>query len=278
MAKFLKKIVFLLLAVILLFWLYSKIINTHSSGDDFANPSRSERLLDRLFGREPKPDPIIPAAEITVRIPEGWTNDDIATYLAQTGPWLAADVLEADKGKEGYLFPDTYRVYASSTAASVVDKMLKNFDAKLTDELRADITKQGKTVEDIIIMASLIEKEAPINYNKEENEDARIIGGIFWNRLKIGQGLQSDATLSYILKDKEDQHSGADLQIDSLYNTYKYRGLPPGPIANPGLLAIRAAIYPATTKYYYFLTTPDRQVIYAKTYEEHLQNKYKYLK
>lgn len=91
-------------------------------------------------------------------------------------------------------------------------------------------------------------------------------------------GLQSDATLSYIFDDNKPVHSGEELEVDSLYNTYKYRGLPPGPIANPGLIAIEAAIYPAKTSYYYFLTTLDGSAIYyAKTYDEHLKNKYKYL-
>jgi UPF0755 protein len=92
-------------------------------------------------------------------------------------------------------------------------------------------------------------------------------------------GLQSDATLSYIFNDSKPTHSGEELEIDSLYNTYKYRDLPPGPICNPGLMAIKAAIYPAETDYYYFLTTRDgKAVYYASSYEGHLQNKYKYLK
>jgi len=145
--------------------------------------------------------------------------------------------------------------------------------------MRADIKAQKKTIYDIVTMASIIEKEAPIDYQKDDNHDARIISGIFWGRLKIGQALQSDATLSYILNDNEPSHSGADLKVDSPYNTYKYRGLPPGPICNPGILAIEAAIYPLATDYNYFLTPKGKgTVIYAKDYEEHLKNKYQYLR
>jgi len=277
MPKFLQKIIWFLVLAVLLFWLYSRVVNTKADVEGTRRSSAAGRLIERLLGRTSQPEPIIKAEEITIRIPEGWTNEDIAQYLAKTGNWSAADFLAAAKGHEGYLFPDTYRVYASSTPDYIVQKMLDNFAAKVTPDMLAEIKKQKKDLADIIIMASLVEKEASIDNSQSEDRDARIVSGIFWNRLKIGQGLQSDATLSYILKDNNPQHSGADLQINSPYNTYKYRGLPPGPIANPGLTAIRAAIYPLATDYYYFLTTPDKQIYYAKTYDGHLQNKYKYL-
>ncbi|MCX6798059.1 MAG: endolytic transglycosylase MltG [Candidatus Falkowbacteria bacterium] len=146
-------------------------------------------------------------------------------------------------------------------------------------QMRSNLKFQGRTIYQAVIMASIIEKEAPFNPNDKDNRDARIISGIFWNRLKINQALQSDATLSYFLDDKKPQHSGQELATDSPYNTYKYPGLPPTPICNPGLLALEAAIYPIETDYNYFLTpTGSRQVIFAKTYEEHLANKAKYLK
>ena len=263
-----------------------------------------------IFPRHPAVSKIIPKAETTITIKEGWTSQDIGKYLASIGPWTSADWFLAvgqpmndyrankklppladysaqfsflsDKpdyvGLEGYLFPDTYRVFASSTVPEIVTKMLANFDAKLTPQMRADIKKQNKTIYQIVTMASIIEKEAPLNYQTGDNNDAKIISGIFWHRLRIGQALQSDATLSYILGDTATQHSGAALDNKSLYNTYRYGGLPPGPIGNPGILAIEAAIYPTATDYNYFLTTPDGQVVYASTYAQHLQNKYKYLK
>jgi len=267
-------------------------------------------LIINRYHRSPQEE-IIYKPEKTIKILEGWTIQEIAQYLEQEGVGSEDELLDligypqtdyrkntnllepkdfslefdflSDKpnyyGLEGYLFPDTYRIYTDATLEDVIVKMLDNFGKKLTPQMRADIAKQGKTIYQIITMASLIEKEAPINNSDSENRDAKIISGIFWDRLKIGQALQSDATLSYILQDNKPQHSGRELEIDSPYNTYKHPGLPPGPICNPGLVAIEAAIYPIYTDYNYFLTPTDSQaVIYAVTYEQHLQNKYKYLK
>jgi len=268
------------------------------------------RILEKMTRQKPEPV-IVLKPEETIQIIEGWNNYDIAEYLEEEGLYQSEEFLKVaglpridyrknnqasalndfskefsfldDKpkyyGLEGYLFPDTYRIYASSTVTEVIEKMLANFDKKLTPQMRADIKSQGKTIYEIITLASIVEKEAPINYQTSSDRDARIIAGIFLNRLKIGQGLQSDATLSYIYGDNKPAHSGAELDNSSPYNTYKYRGLPPGPICNPGILAIKAAIYPIVTDYNYFLTPKGKEnVIYARTYEEHLQNKYKYLK
>ncbi len=257
-----------------------------------------------------KPEPvteIIPREEINVTILEGWRNSDIVNYFSDK--WDEEDILDyigernIDNSKneqelsinweedynflkdkpdnmslEGYLFPDTYRIYASSSPAELVSRMLTNFDNKLTSEMRADIKKQGKTIHEIITMASIIEKEAPI-FAQKDLKDAKIVSGIFWNRLEIGMALQSDATLSYILNDNKPAHSGSELSIDSPYNTYKYPGLIPGPICNPGIAAIEAAIYPSDTNYLYFLTTLDgKEIYYARTHDEHVRNKYLYLK
>lgn len=262
-----------------------------------------------LYTRQSVPEQaIVPREEKTIRILEGWTNQDMANYFAKNDLWPADEFLAVagsvqagytgdrepnqavlaerfswlpagESSLEGYLFPDTYRVFATSTPGEVIVKMLDNFDRKITAEMRSDIAAQDKTLEEIIVMASLIEKEAPITNASGGDRDAQLISGIFWNRLALGQALQSDATLSYIFSDNKPAHSGVELEVDSPYNTYKYPGLPPGPIGNPGLLAIRAAIYPAATDYYYFLTPPDsREVIYARSYAEHLQNKDKYLR
>jgi UPF0755 protein len=303
-------IVIFLVMVLIILISYFRLVYRSLAVDDGRKWSP---LVVKIINKLTKPAPapaIVPAAEETLTILEGWTVQDIGQYLARSEQWTSQDFLNdvgwprtdyrsqsklppltdlssryaflADKpdyyGLEGYLFPDTYRVYASSTIPEIVDKMLENFDHKLTAKMRVDIKSQQKTIYEIVTLASIIEKEAPIDYQKNDNREARIISGIFWNRLKIGQGLQSDATLSYIFNDNEPQHSGAQLEVNSPYNTYKYRDLPPGPICNPGLLAIEAAIYPIATNYYYFLTTPDGQVYYARTYDEHLQNKYKYLK
>jgi UPF0755 protein len=236
--------------------------------------------------------------ERVLKVLEGWSNQQIGEELfrighpaatsfqnavsASSSPKYLADFdFLADKpdvaSLEGYLFPDTYRIYASSTAEEVIYRLLSNFDRKLSAEMRAEISRQGKTVYEIVTMASLIEKEAAIDQGKS-NDDARIISGIFWNRIKNGQALQSCATLAYILGVNKQQYSEADTKIDSPYNTYLYRGLPYGPIANPGLAAIEAAIYPEYTEYNYFLTPAgSKQMIFSKTYDEHLHNKAKYL-
>jgi len=303
-------VIFLLTVLVVAFFYFRAVYQALILDNTDKFPPLIVKIIDNLSQHKIEPK-IIPAPENTITILEGWTVQDIGQYLERTGNWTGEEFLDVagwprtdyrrtkdhppladfssqytfleDKpdyyGLEGYLFPDTYRVYASSTVMGVIDKMLVNFDQKLTPKMRADIKAKGRTIHEIVIMASIIEKEAPINYQKNDNRDARIISGIFWNRLKIGQGLQSDATLSYIFNDSKTQHSGAELEVDSLYNTYKYRGLPPGPIGNPGQLALEAAIYPITTDYYYFLTPHNKEtVVYAKTYADHLQNKYKYLK
>lgn len=273
-------------------------------------PTFMEKWVEARDSRQ-KPTPIVYKPEATIKILEGWTVDDIDNYLVSFGKWNRSDLDQIiglskldyrqrpdlnlppdfsnefsflkDKPSyyslEGFLFPDTYRVYEDASTTDIVYKMLSNFDKKLTPQMRADIAAQGKTIYEIVIMASLIEKEAPIDYSDSENKDARMVSDIFWGRLKSGQALQSDATLTYLLADNNASHSGADLEIDSPYNTYKYKGLPPTPICNPGAKALEAAIYPIKTDYNYFLTSRDgKNIYYAKTYEEHLNNKYKYLK
>lgn len=266
--------------------------------------------LDHIFSKE-KPVELETRPEKTVRFIEGWTSRNMGQYLEDQGIWQSEEFLAAvgfpqldysqekelskpldfsnrfsfledkpkNRGLEGYLYPDTYRIYAaSSTPADLIEKMLLNFDKRLTAQMRADIAKQGKTIYEIVTMASLLEKEAPINYSSGDNKDARIISGIFWDRIKVGQALQSCASLAYILGVNKAQYSTEDTQIESDYNTYKYRGLPPGPISNPGILAIEAAIYPISTNYNYFLTPAgSKDIIYAATYQEHLLNKNKYL-
>jgi UPF0755 protein len=178
----------------------------------------------------------------------------------------------ADADLEGFLFPDTYRVFKNATAEDIVQKLLDNFNDKLTLDLRTDIAKQGKSIFDVITMASIIEKEV------KSPEDMKIVSGIFWQRTGDSYPLESCATLAYILGVNKKQYTYEDTKINSPYNTYQNAGLPPGPICNPGLAAIQAAIYPQTTDYHYFLTRPDTgATIFSKTYQEHLRNKAKYL-
>jgi UPF0755 protein len=262
----------------------------------FRVDSSLSSFWDNLLGNKKEVSTPIFKEEKTIRVIEGWRNSDIAKELVAQGLTSSSDFTKAtwydyssqfdflkDKHKgidlEGYLYPDTYRVYASSTADEIIVKMLTNFDNKLTPQMRADIKAQGKTINEIITMASIIEKEAPISYQTGKLDDAKIVSGIFWNRIKSGQALQSCATLAYILGVNKPQYSEADTRIDSPYNTYQNPGLPPGPIANPGILAITAAIYPIKTNYNYFLTpSGSKELIFSRTYDEHLRNKNKYLK
>lgn len=258
-------------------------------------PTRSQVFLDKIFGRQPEPDPIVYQEEKTVRIPEGSNNKEIINILVTAGLLTEEEFLQAQANYpnerfdfltdrpagtdlEGYLYPDTYRFFASSTPEDILTRMLSNFDKKLTPELRTEITAQGKTINEIVTMASLVEKEAPIFYAKNDNTDAKIVAGIFWRRIKNNQALQSCATLAYILGVNKPQYTTADTQTPSPFNTYIHTGLPPSPISNPGLLAIEAAIHPTATNYNYFLTPAgSKEMVYAVTYEQHLANKQKYL-
>ncbi len=299
-----------LLAILIILTLYGKVFYRNvikANRDHF--PTFIENWINNYETNNKKPDVVVYKPEETIKILEGWTESDIVAYFESLGKWSKSDLEKTlvqfsdnnqatsssllnlkkrfsflndkpeDANLEGFLFPDTYRIYSDASLDDVIIKMLENFDKKLTVKMREDIKNQGKTVYEVMIMASLIEKEAPINYQDKENTDARIVSDIFWGRLSSNQALQSDATLSYILNDNNPAHSGKDLEIESPYNSYKYRGLPPTPICNPGLKAIEAAIYPIKTNYNYFLTSLDgNNIYYAVTYQEHLNNKYKYLK
>ncbi|MFH1677650.1 MAG: endolytic transglycosylase MltG [Patescibacteria group bacterium] len=233
--------------------------------------------------------------EKIITIIEGWNARDIGAYLekeniiskkefidkveAETVPPQFALSDKANWGGtvsanlEGYLFPDTYRIFQNASTEDIINKMLSNFDKKLTQEMRDDITKQGKTIYEIIIMASIVEKEV------KTEKDMKIVSGIFWNRIKNGQALESCATLAYILGINKPQYTLEDTKIDSQYNTYKNTGLPPGPISNPGLMAIKASIYPEYTEYNYFLSRSDTgETIFSKSFDEHVMNKQRYLK
>lgn len=215
----------------------------------------------------------VASRELSILIREGLNTKEINAYLKQSGFLSDDSFLKAAKKYEGYLFPDTYRMYKNFSAEDLIAKMRNNFEKKLTPELRTAMNNSGHKPEDIIIMASLLEKEV------RSEVDMKIVAGIFWDRIKINQALQSCASLAYILGVNKVQYSYEDTQIDSPYNTYKHPGLPPGSISNPGLKAIKAAIYPTKTDYNYFLNRPDTgETVFSKTLEEHNIAKAKYLK
>ena len=166
---------------------------------------------------------------------------------------------------EGYLFPATYPFYVENpTAEEVIDTMLQKTDEILQDdEVRIGMGNMGLTPHELLTMASLIEAEATMLTDRES------IASVFYNRLDVGMPLQTDPTVLYALGEHKDRTLYEDLEVDSPYNTYKIQGLPPGPIANAGLTSIQAALNPAETEYYYFLATPDGEVLFNETLEEH---------
>ena len=149
--------------------------------------------------------------------------------------------------------------------------MLNDFGLKIDAGMRESIQKQGKTLREAIIMASVIEMEV------KSEEDRKIVSGIFWNRIEKGMPLQSCATLAFVLGENKKQYTYEDTQIKSPYNTYLNAGLPPGPIGNPGLASIEAAANPKDTDYFYFLSDPKTgKTVFSKTAEEHNANKDRY--
>ncbi|NQU83151.1 MAG: endolytic transglycosylase MltG [Parcubacteria group bacterium] len=239
--------------------------------------------------------------EKEITIIEGWGLQEIGNYFESEGMFQAEELHELvgfpatdyrglralarpqefdydfleDKPSyvsiEGYLFPDTYRIFADATIEDIVKKMLNNFDKKLSSDLRTEISKQGKSVFEIITMASILEQEV------QTEKDKKLVADLFWRRLDAGMGLQADSTVNYVTGAGRAQATYKDLEVASYYNTYKYRGLPLGPICNPGLASIKAAIYPTPNSAVYFLTTPEGQVIYSKTFDQHITNKNRYL-
>lgn len=222
--------------------------------------SIARRLVNGNFGID----------NVRITIPEGWNVFQIADYLEKNLVFFDKKTfLDLAKDKEGYLFPDTYFVLGSIKSREIIAMMENNF-LKRTSSLEEKISKSGYSKKEIIIMASILEGEAL-------PEDRNVVAGILWRRLEMGMPLQVDSTFSYINGKNTYELTLDDLKIDSLYNTYKYKGLPPGPINNPGLEAITSALNPIKTKYLYFLTEKDGTIHYAKTFEEHKRNKERYL-
>ncbi|HJN62436.1 MAG TPA: endolytic transglycosylase MltG [Candidatus Parcubacteria bacterium] len=239
-----------------------------------------------------------------ITIIEGWNLRDIGWYLENKGLFQAEELFEAtgfptinyskttdlpipkdfseefdflkDKpdniGLEGFLFPDTYEITSEENVEEIIKMMLVNFGKKLTPEIKEKIKSQNKTVFEVIIMASLIEKEV------RTTKDREIVSGVLWKRLKNGVPLQVDATISYITGEKTVKISKEETKIDSFYNTYKYRGLPLGPISNPGIESILAVLNPKESDFWYYLSTPEGETIFSETLEKHNIAKVKYLK
>lgn len=221
--------------------------------------------------------------EVVVTIPEGMTLEEMYDRInavlpiekkewdlvvgpespLESHPFIISAKKPDSVSLEGYLFPETYRFFATATAEDVVRVML----AEMEENTKGLALGKHKTLHEALTLASIIEKEV------RKPETMLVVSGIFHNRLEIGMALQADATVNYITGKDDSSALLKDTQIDSPYNTYKYPGLPPGPISAPGMNAITASVSPATTDYFYYLTSPEGMIYYGKTFEEHVANR-----
>lgn len=214
------------------------------------------RIVGRDFGVE----------RTRVTIPEGFTNKQIATRLGATlHDFDAEQFLTLAKNDEGFLFPDTYIFFPWATPETVHQTLRDTFDQKI-EPFKKNIEASPYSLNQIVTMASLVEKEA----NGEE--DRAMIAGILWNRIEKGIPLQVDAPFLYLIGKESSELTRTDLAIDSPFNTYKYKGLPPHPIGNPGVSSIEATLSPKESPYLYYLHDKDGTIYYARTYKEHLRN------
>ena len=267
---------------------FSRIESDLKAGEFQFDKNASIRQIAEILVEGPNSN------ESIIQIIEGWQATEIAEYIAGKISLSEEDFLQViavhdsrqiipDKtydflsdrdpraDLEGYLFPDTYRVFKNTTAAEIVEKMLDNFDKKLTSEMKEEISNQGKTIFEIVILASVLEKEL------RTDEDKKMAADLFYRRIAVGIPMQSDATVNYVTGKSQLQPTYTDTRTESPYNTYLNRGLPPGPICNPSLSSIEAAIYPEGNDYWYYLNKPDGTTVFSKTLEEHNANKIKYL-
>jgi UPF0755 protein len=209
---------------------------------------------------------------VKLTIPEGTDTMKLAEIIKQKFPNI--DIEETKKslvGKEGYLFPDTYFFAPFTDSLKIEEKMRKTFDEKIKP-LDEKIKQSGRSLDDVIKLASILEEEV------RTKEDMGKVADIMLRRMSMGMPLQVDCTLKYVLHKTSAQLTIADLKADGPYNTYTRKGLPETPISNPGLASIEAALNPIPNPYVFYLSDKDGITHFAKTYEEHLQNKRKYLK
>jgi UPF0755 protein len=230
----------------------------------------------------------------TVAILEGWRVEQVAAALEERGitsaeaflaaasadvgasedwPYLTERPVGASAGMEGFLFPDTYQLVSNTAPEDVIQIMLRNFDWRISADLRLKAEEAGMSLYQVVTLASIVEREAVAP------DERPIIASVFLNRLEQGMPLQADPTVQYALGcDAETGNCWQELfredlnTVQSPYNTYLNPGLPPGPICNPGLDSIRAVLEPADSRYLYFLATKDGRHLFAETYEEHLRN------
>lgn len=254
---------------------FSGVSNSIQAGDYRLSPSFNLFQVVSTLSKAP--------LEVRVTIPEGLRREEIATKFAKSldqNSSFVTEFLDQSKGLEGYLFPDTYSISNNATPGAIVAKMKANFHTKV-DSLVPTGSNLSKS--QLLVLASLIERET------KSGDERPIVAGILLNRLDVGWPLQIDATVQYAVASSRckstnvscswwETLSSGDTSIGSPYNTYKNPGLPPAPIANPGLTAIKAAYNPVKTDYFYYIHDNEGQIHYAKTLEEQDVNINKYLR
>lgn len=212
------------------------------------------------------------SSQTKITFPEGISAKEMADILVKKIPsFNTAEFIQLAQGKEGMLFPETYFFFQSIKPQDVITRLENEYTQQI-GPLRGKIASFGKTEREIIIMASLLEKEA------RNEEEARIVAGILWKRIAQGMPLQVDAPFLYTLGKTSTQLTRADLERDGPYNTYTRKGLPVGPIGNPGTDMILAAIEPKNSPYLFYLHDTNGKIYYARNHDEHVANKQKYLK
>lgn len=267
----------------LIFRIYTRLTGTAGRilpGEYLLSPSFSLTKIIEYLTKGP--------VEVWVTIPEGARREQVAdkfvSGLGKSGEDAAAfrtDFLNQSMSLEGFLFPDTYLFPKDASASAVVAKLRATFDLRVDAQMKEDIAKSGYSLEQVVAMASLIERETMTA------QERPTVAGILYKRLKAGWPLQVDATIQYAVASTKCAAGTAcewwpnvsidDRAIISRYNTYRYAGLPPTPIANPGLTALKAAIYPEDSPYWYYLHDAKGVIHYARTLEEHNQNINRYI-
>jgi UPF0755 protein len=214
----------------------------------------------------------------TVTVPEGLALTAILPLLERQlelsrdslGAAVRDSALRAELGVptrtlEGYLFPDTYSFPAGTSARDVVEAMVRRFEQAWQDDWDGRLAEIGMTRHEIVTLASIVEKEARLA------EERPVIAAVYRNRLRIGMALQADPTVQYALGGHRARVLYKDLEVESPYNTYRYPGLPPGPIASPGAASLEAALHPADVRYLYFVAHPDGHHEFRETFGQHEQ-------
>lgn len=269
-------------------WLDRRASRIKPGGYEIAPGSSYNDIVSELIVGTPK-------TEVQVRVIEGWTVDDVKAELVQDFG-VSSTAVDAALGKsanrgsfaaewrnefpflkplpenrslEGYLYPDTYRVWKEQLPEALIRKQLQEFSREVAGLPLTEKSLPLKSLDEVIRLASIVEKEVP------SYEDRRLVAGLFLTRLREGMLLQSDATVEYVTNSGRSRSTGKDLQIQSPFNTYRYKGLPPAPISNPSLSAIKAVLDPNVQGYRYFLTDEAGKVYYAKTLQEHAANRAK---